>query len=243
VIIVNETLARRLWPGQDPIGKAVVNACTSSDRIVVGVAADVRHLALEQASGNEMYLPMRQCHDVPSFDLVVRSTLTTAQVVPAIREALRPIAPNLNASEFRTLQQLIDRSVSSRRFLVLLLGGFAVFALVLAALGVYALISYSVAQRTQEIGIRMALGASAHHVQRRIVGQTVRLAAVGIAIGIAASLLLARSIASLLYGVTAADPPTFAAMLLVLGVVAALAGYLPARRASRIDPLVALRAE
>jgi predicted permease len=243
VIIVNETLARRLWPGEDPIGKAVTGACAKGDRIVVGVAADVRHLALEQASGNEMYLPMRQCHDVPSFDLVVRSTVTTAQVVPAIREALRPIAPNLNATEFRTLQQLVDRSVSPRRFLVLLLGGFAVFALVLAALGIYALISYSVAQRTQEIGIRMALGASALHVQRGIVGHTVRLAAVGIAIGIVASIVLARSIGSLLYGVTSADPPTFAAMLLVLGAVAALAGYLPARRASRIDPLIALRAE
>ncbi len=243
VIIVNETLARRLWPGQDPIGKAVMNACSRGERYVIGVAADVRHLALEQTSGNEMYLPVRQCHDMPSADLVVRSTLTTAQAVTAIRAALHPVAPNLNASEFRTIQQLVDRSVSSRRFIVLLLGGFAVFALVLAALGIYAVISYSVAQRTQEIGIRMALGASARHVQGRIVGQTVRLAAVGIAIGIAASVLLARSIGSLLYGVTAADPATFAAMLLVLGFVAALAGYLPARRASRIDPLAALRAE
>jgi predicted permease len=243
VIIVNETLARRLWPGQDPIGKTVVNACSRGERYVIGVAADVRHLALEQTSGNEMYLPVRQCHDMPSADLVVRSTLTTAQAVPAIRAALRPVAPNLNASEFRTIQQLVDRSVSSRRFIVLLLGGFAVFALVLAALGIYAVISYSVAQRTQEIGIRMALGASARDVQGRIVWQTVRLAAVGITMGIAASVLLARSIGSLLYGVTAADPATFAAMLLVLGFVAALAGYLPARRASRIDPLVALRTE
>lgn len=243
VIIVNETLARRLWPGQDPIGKVVLNACSAGDRYVVGVAADVRHLALEQASGNEMYLPARQCHDMPSADLVVRSTLTAAQAVTAVRAALRPVAPNLDASEFRTVQQLVDRSVSPRRFIVLLLGSFAIFALVLAALGIYALISYSVAQRTQEIGIRMALGASARHVQRRIVGQTVRLAGIGIAIGIAASSLLARSIGGLLYGVTAADPATFAAMLLMLGTVAALAGYLPARRASRIDPLAALRAE
>ena len=134
-------------------------------------------------------------------------------------------------------------SIAGARLQAVLLGAFGALGLVLACVGIYAVISYSVAQRTQEIGIRMALGASARHVQGRIVGQTVRLAAVGIAIGIAASVLLGRSIGSLLYGVTAADPATFAAMLLVLGFVAALAGYLPARRASRIDPLVALRAE
>ena len=127
--------------------------------------------------------------------------------------------------------------------MVLLLGGFAVFALVLASLGIYALISYSVSQRTQEIGIRMALGASARDVQARIVGQTLTLAAIGMAIGAAASWLLARSLGGLLFGVTATDPVTFAAMLVVLTLVAALAGYLPARRASRIDPLVALRVE
>ena len=141
------------------------------------------------------------------------------------------------------MQQLVDKSVSPRRFIVLMLGGFAVFALVLASLGIYALISYSVNQRTQEIGIRMALGASAHDVQARIVLQTLRLAAIGIIIGVAASWTLARSLNGLLFGVTATDPVTFLGMLVVLAMVATLAGYVPARRASRIDPLVALRAE
>lgn len=242
VIMINETMARTLWPGQDPIGKFVLNAC-APERRVVGIVGDVKHLALEQSSGNEMYIPLRQCGDQPSADLVIRSTLASGPLVAALRETLKPLAPNLVTSEFRTVQQLVDRSVSPRRIVVLMLGGFALFALILASLGIYGLISYSVSQRAQEIGIRMALGASARDVQARIVGQTLRLAGIGMLIGVAASWALARSLSGLLFGVTATDPVTFAAMLIVLGIVATLAGYLPARRASRIDPLVALRAE
>jgi predicted permease len=242
VIVVNQTMAERLWPGQDPLGKFVLGAC-ARERRVVGVVGDVRHLALEQSSGNEMYIPLRQCGDQPSSDLVVRSTLPDANVARAIREALTPIAPSIGGNEFRQLQQLVDRSVSPRRFTVTLLGAFAVFALVLASLGIYALISYSVNQRTQEIGIRMALGASAKDVQASIVIQTLTLSAIGMAIGVVASWLLGRSISGLLFGVTATDPVTFVVMLSVLTLVAAFAGYVPARRASRIDPLVALRAE
>ena len=242
VIVINETMAQALWPGQDPIGKFVINVC-APERRVVGVVGDVRHLALEQGSGNEMYIPMRQCGDQPSMDMVIRSTSAPAPLVAAVREALKPIAPNLPGNEFRTVQQLVDRSVSPRKFVVLMLAGFAVFALVLASLGIYALISYSVSQRTQEIGIRMALGASARDVQVRIVWQTLRLAIAGMAIGVAASWIIARSLSGLLFGVTASDPATFAGMLVVLTGVAVLAGYLPARRASRIDPLVALRDE
>ena len=242
VIVVNETMARTLWPGEDPIGKFVVNAC-APERRVVGVVADVRHLTLEQASGNEMYIPLRQCGDLPSADLVVRSTLADAAAVNAVRAALAPIVPNIDGNEFRRMQTLVDRSVSPRRFMVWMLGAFAAFALALASLGIYALISYSVSQRTQEIGIRMALGASAGDVQARIVVQTLTLAASGMALGAAGSWLLGRSLSGLLYGVTASDPVAFGAMLVVLTLVAALAGYLPARRASRIDPLTALRAE
>jgi predicted permease len=242
VIMINETMARTLWPGQDPIGKIVLNAC-SPERRVVGVVGDVRHLALEQGSGNEMYLPARQCGDQPSADLVIRSAVPAGQMASAVRATLRPIAPNLAGNEFRTLQQLVDKSVSPRRLVVILLGGFAVFALILASLGIYGLISYSVNQRTQEIGIRMALGASARDVQSRIVVQTLRLAAIGMAIGGAASWAIARSLTGLLFGVTPTDPATFGGMLLILAMVATLAGYLPARRASRIDPLVALRVD
>jgi predicted permease len=242
VVMVNETMARALWPGQDPIGKYVLNAC-APERKVVGVVADVRHLALDEASGNEMYIPMRQCNDRPTYDLVLRSSLPPASLAAAIREALKPIAPNLPGNEFRTLQTIVDKSVSPRRFTVLLLGGFAAFALVLASLGIYALISYSVNQRTQEIGIRMALGATSGDVKRQIVGQTLRLTVIGLVIGAAASWGLARSLEGLLFEVAPGDPRTFLGMVVLLTAVAMIAGYLPARRASAIDPMSALRAE
>ncbi len=226
-----------------PIGKYVRGGCSKEGRRVVGVVGDVRHLSLEQASGNEMYIPARQCDDLAGAYLVVRSTLPPGQLAGTLRAALGPVTGTLASNDFRTLQQLVDKSVSPRRFTVLLLGGFAVFALVLASLGIYALISYSVNQRTQEIGIRMALGASARDVQARIVGQTLRLAAIGMVIGAACSWLLVRGAASLLFGVTPRDPQTFLGMAVVLTTVALVAGYLPARRASRIDPMVALRAE
>jgi predicted lysophospholipase L1 biosynthesis ABC-type transport system permease subunit len=240
--VINETMARTVWPGQDPIGKIVLNAC-ARERRVVGVIGDVRHLALEQASGNEMYIPMRQCPDRPTHDLVVRSTMAAAPLASAVREALKPVAPNLPGNDFRALQQIVDRSVSPRRFTVQLLGAFAVFALILASLGIYALISYSVHQRTQEIGIRMALGATTADVKRQIVGQTLLLTTIGVLTGAVVSWALARAMAGLLFEVTAADPATFLGMAAVLTMVAAVAGYLPARRASSIDPMVALRSE
>jgi predicted permease len=240
VIVINQTMARTLFPGEEPLGRVIGGVC--GDRHVVGVVGDVRHLALEQASGNEMYLPMRQCRDISSVHLVVRSTLPTGQLAAAVRAALKPIAPNIPGSDFLVLQQLVDKSVSPRRFIVLLIAGFAVFALILASLGIYGVISYSVNQRTQEIGIRMALGASAGALQAGILMRTLTLAGIGMMAGAAASWLLARAFAGLLFQVTASDPLTFLAMLLVLTTVTAIAGYLPARRASRIDPSVALRA-
>ena len=242
VIVINETMARALFPGQDPIGKVILNAC-AEERRVIGVVGDVRHLALEQPSGNEMYIPARQCRDQASVDLVVRSRLEPASMASAVRRELKSLAPNLATNDFRTLQQLVDKSTSPRRFFVLLLGGFAVFALVLASLGIYGLISYSVNQRTQEIGIRMALGASRRQVQLGIIAQTLRLAVIGMTLGAAAAWALARGLAALLFEVTPEDPATFVVMLLVLGSVSLFAGYVPARRASRVDPMVALRFE
>ena len=238
MIVINETMARRLWPGEDAIGK-IIRA--DRERRVVGVVGDVRHLALEQGAGLEMYLPIRQTRDFSSVDLVVRTTLPPAQLASGVRAALAAVDPNLPANEFRTLQQLVDKAVSPRRFVVLLLGGFAVFALILASLGIYAVISYSVSQRTQEIGIRMALGASARDLQLRIVLQTLSLAATGMLLGTGASWALARSLSGFLFGVTSTDPVTFLGMVIVLTTVALTAGYLPARRASRIDPMTALR--
>jgi predicted permease len=239
VIIINETLAKNLWPGENPIGKIV--RADDPDRTVVGVVGDVHHLGLEEGSGNEFYIPMRQTQDYGTADLVVRTSLPTAQLASALREALRPIEPDLPTANMRTLQTMVDHAVSPRRFVVWLLGGFAGFALVLASLGIYAVISYSVSQRTQEIGIRMALGASAETLQRSILLQTLGLAAIGMAVGVVASWVLARTLSGLLFGVTSSDPLTFAGMLVILTAVAALAGYLPARRASRIDPMAALR--
>jgi putative ABC transport system permease protein len=242
VIMVNETLARTLWPGQNPLGQIIPGECDGTDRQVVGVVGDVRHIALEQNSGSEMYIPIRQCMDSGSIDLVVRSRLPLAAVASQVQASLRPIEPTLPKGGFRPLQQLVDKAASPRRFIVFLLGGFAVFAVVLASLGIYGVISYSVNQKTKEIGIRMALGASTGEVQRRIVMQTLGLAAAGMLVGVAASSGLARALKGLLFGVTYEDPLTFLGTMGVLLSVALLAGYLPARRASRIDPTVALRA-
>jgi predicted permease len=238
VIILNETCARNLWPGEDPLGKIVAE---DVDRTVVGVAGDVHHMALEEASGNEFYIPIRQIQDYGSVDLAVRTSMTTTDLAARLREALRPIEPDLPTQNLRTMQMMVDRAVSPRKFVVIMLGGFAVFALVLASLGIYALISYSVIQRTQEIGIRMALGASAEMLQRGILLQTLGLTAIGVVGGVAASWVLARTLSGMLFGVTPGDPLTFAAMVLILAMVAGLAGYLPARRASRIEPMSALR--
>jgi predicted permease len=239
VVIVNETLARTLWPGQDALGQIVTQ---DGGRRVVGVVADVRHEALEKAGGSEMYRPMRQTGDFGSVELVVRTALPADRLGPAVLAALRPIDPNLPAGEFKPLQYLVDKAGSPRRFLVLLLAGFAGFALLLASLGIYAVISYSVNQRVQEIGIRMALGASATELQSGILLRTLGLAALGLALGMAVSRILTSALSSLLFGVTPGDPVTFFGMGALLIVVAALAGYFPARRASRIDPMVALRA-
>jgi predicted permease len=239
VVMINESLARTLWPGQNPVGQLIE---TDGGRRVIGVVADVRHEALEKAGGPEMYLPMRQTGDYAAMQLIVRTALPPEGLAAGIRTALRPIDPNLPVREFVTFQDLVDQAVSPRRFLVLLLAGFAGFALVLASLGIYAVISFSVSQRVQEIGIRMALGASASDVQRRIVLRTLGLAALGLAVGMAGSRVLSSTLGSLLFGITTGDPVTFIEVGALLIAVAAIAGYIPAWKASRIDPMVALRA-
>jgi predicted lysophospholipase L1 biosynthesis ABC-type transport system permease subunit len=208
---------------------------------VVGVVGDVRHLALEKDSGLELYFPIRQTGDFSSVDIVVRARTTPEALAGAVRAALLPLNPNLPANEFRPLERLVDKAVSPRRFIVLLLGGFAAIALILASLGIYGVISYSVSQRTQEIGIRMALGASSSHVRLRVLRQAMTLAFIGIVAGAVGAWITARLLGTLLYGVSASDPVTFAAMVLVLTMVAMAAAYFPARRASMVDPMVALR--
>ncbi len=211
------------------------------ERKVIGVVADVRLLALESAAGMEIYLPMRQSGDYSAMNLVFRTRGAPAPLASAIRAALQPIAPSLPANQLSLLQDVVDTAVSPRRFLTVLLAGFATFALLLALLGIYGVISYTVGQRTQEIGVRMALGATATQLQLRIIRETLTLSAVGMLVGSLASWMSARALRGMLYGVAPADPATFAGMLLVLTAVAVVSGYLPARRASRIDPVAALR--
>jgi predicted permease len=241
VAVVNETLARTLWPGQNPVGQAISINVGRRVMDVVGVVADVRHTALEAAGGSELYMPTRQQGDYAAMQLIVRSTLPPDNLAAGIRAALRPVDPNLPVREFVTFQDLVDRAVSPRRFLVLLLAGFAAFALMLASLGIYAVISFSVSQRVQEIGIRMALGASATDLRRSIVLRTLGLAALGLALGMAGSRALSSTLGSLLFGITTGDPVTFIEVGTLLIAVAAIAGYIPAWKASRIDPMVALR--
>lgn len=239
VVMVNETLARTLWPGQDPVGQIMTQ---DGGRKVIGVVGDVRHGGPEKLGGSEMYLPMRQTSDYPEMELVVRTALPPTSLSAGIRTALRPIDPNLPVSTIQTLKHFVDDVVSPRRFLAILLAGFAGFALLLATLGIYALISYSVGQRTREIGIRMALGASEGTVQREVLLKTLRLALIGVAIGTLVSFALMKWIESLLFGTTATDPLVFSGVILLLCAAALVAGYVPARRASRVDPMIALRA-
>jgi putative ABC transport system permease protein len=243
VVVVNDTLARRLWPDDDPLGRSLIT--NGEERRVVGVVSEARYFALDRESGPELYLSIRQMPRVwyRSVDLVVRGAIPPASLVPDVRAALTRADPNLPATEFRTMQQLVDHSVFGRRFVVRLLVGFAGFGLVLASLGIYAVISYSVGQRRQEIGIRMALGASPGAVQVGVLRQAITLALIGLAAGLPASWMAARAMQGLLYDVQSSDPATFGAVLALLAAVVVLAGYVPARRASRIDPVAALRTD
>lgn len=239
VIIINQTMARRLWPDRDAIGQVVL---VNGERRVVGVVHNVRHQSLEQEGEMEMYLPLTQ---VPSdsVELVVRTKMDVASLAPGVRAALRAAEPTLPTAQYQELTAFVDRAVSPRRFVMLLLAGFAFAALLLASIGIYGVVSYGVTQRTPEIGIRMALGASAGQVQRDVMKRTVALVSAGIAIGVTAALLLGRLTASLLYQLEPTDPATFAFTVFVLLLVALAAAWLPSRRASHIDPMSALRAE
>jgi len=238
-VIINETVARKLWPGQDPIGRTALAGGTEPQ--VIGVIADVRESGAEDNAGAQMYLPATKQFGPEGANLVVRSKLPPAAVATSVMGTLRQINPGQPATEFKPIQGLVDRATSPRRFFVLLVGTFACLGLLLASLGIYGVVSYSVTRQTQEIGIRMALGATETRVQLDVIWETLRLALIGIALGMMASLAVARLIASLLFQTAPTDPFTFVGVVVLLGTVALLAGFLPARRASTIDPMVALR--
>jgi predicted permease len=238
VVLINASAARVYWPGEDAIGKILMR--DQEEDHVVGVVDDVHEETVEGGTGSQIYYPAMQ-QGPSSAQLVVRTSLPPATLAASVLHALRELNPKQPAAEFQPIRTIVDRAVSPRRFFMLLVAAFAGLGLLLAALGIYGVISYSVMQRTQEIGIRMALGATTGEVQLRVIGRTLRLTLIGIAAGSIASLVVARAIAALLFGTTSTDPVTFAVVILMLAVVALFAGYLPARRASHIDPMVALR--
>ena len=238
VVLINASAARVYWPGEDAVGKILMRG-NEEDR-VVGVVDDVHEETVEGGTGSQIYYPAMQ-QGPSGAQLVIRTSLPPATLAASVLRALRELNSKQPAAEFRPIQAVVDRAVSPRRFFILLVAAFAGLGLLLAALGIYGVISYSVTQRTQEIGIRMALGATTGQVQLGVIGRTLRLTLIGIATGCIASLVVARAIAALLFGTTPTDPVTFAAVILTLALVALFAGYLPARKASHIDPMVALR--
>ena len=247
VIIINDSFARRFFPDEDPTGKRLILNLTISNptpvpREIVGVVADVRDLGLDAEPRPEVYAPYLQ-ETVSYMALIVKAEADPEGLAAAVRGQVLAIDKDQPVSNIQSMKQVVKESVAGRRFNMMLLAIFAAVALLLAAVGIYGVMAYSVSRRTHEIGIRMALGASSRDVLRLVVGQGMALALMGIGIGLAAAFALTRLMASLLYEVSATDPLTFALISLLLAAVAVMACYIPARRATKVDPMVALRHE
>jgi putative ABC transport system permease protein len=247
VVVVNETMAARYWPGEDAIGKRFHLGTKDQPWLtIVGIVANVRHNAIVEEPRAEMYIPQAQVNretggNPRAMAIVVRTESNPLAIVDGLRATIRGLDPNLPISEIQTMEQVTARALSEQRFMAILLGAFATLALVLAAVGIYGTISLLVAERTQEIGIRMALGAGREAILRMVLSEAVALAAAGLALGLAAGAALTRSLGNLLYGVGAHDPLTFAVIPVVLIAVALVASFYPARRAARLDPIATLR--
>jgi putative ABC transport system permease protein len=246
VAIISETMARTYWPGEEAVGKRIKIGrynSTSPWVTIIGVAANVRQFELETETRPLLYLPYTQVGYFAPRHLVVKTAGEPLGFVAAVREAVWSVDRDQPVSNVSTMETIVSESLAGRRLTMLLLGIFAGLALLLAAVGIYGVISYAVAQRTHEIGIRMALGASSRKVLGLVVGDSLKLIAIGVGLGLAAAFFLTRYMRSLLYGVSETDPVTFAVIPVLLAAVALAASYIPARRATRVDPMVALRHE
>ncbi|HEU5020231.1 MAG TPA: FtsX-like permease family protein, partial [Bryobacteraceae bacterium] len=240
VVLINASAAHIYWPGEDAVGRILMTGNEANH--VIGVVDDVHEQNIEGSAGAQIYYPSTQ-QSPNGMQLVIRTALPPASLGHSVIQLLRELNPGQPAAEFRPIRTLVDRAHSPRRFFTMLVGAFAALGLLLAALGIYGVISYSVARRTQEIGVRMAIGASAARIRRDVLAGTLRLVAAGIVLGTAASLASARLIASLLFGTSPWDATTYGGMMLLLTAVALLSSYLPARRASGIEPASALRVQ
>ena len=250
-IVVDEEFAKRLWPDREPIGQRISNGAVPNSnppvlrwRTVVGVVGHVKNNTLDQLGREQIYVPIAQTpFPIRNMYLTVRASGDSAAIARSIERTVRTLDPSLPVYEVKTMDAWLDATVSPRRFTVMLLLSFGALALTLAAIGTYGVIAYSVSQRTQEIGIRMALGASRQDVLRMVVGGGLRLAVAGVLIGVGLSLAAGRFISTLLFGVRSTDPLTFSAVAATLLATAMFAAWIPARRATRVDPMVALRYE
>ena len=244
VALINETMARELWPDQSPLGKRIKFPGSEKNpqpwRTIVGVVSDVKQYGLDKKEPMQIYLPEDQ-YPTSGMTLVARTSAEPGSLIAAVRNAIHAGDKDLAVDSIATMEQLLADSISLRRFSMLLLMIFAGAALTLAAVGIYGVISYSVTQRTHEIGVRMALGAQTKDVLAMVLKQGMRLALIGAGIGLVASFALTRLMKDLLFGVGATDSLTFVMIALLLMVAALLACWIPARRATRVDPVVALR--
>ena len=241
-VVINETMARRYWPGEDPIGKHVRINWDDVEDEVIGVVGDVKHASLDGEVRAMTYWPYAR-NPYGTMTIAVRTAREAPVLVNAIAGVVRQLDPDLVVANIKTMEEVVANSVAERRLTMVLLTIFAGAALLLAAVGIYGVVAYSVTQRTQEIGIRMALGAQRGDVLGMVVGQAMVLTIAGIGAGALGALVLTRLMTTLLFNVKPADPLTFAAVAGLLAAVTALASYLPGRRATRVDPVVALRAE
>jgi putative ABC transport system permease protein len=242
VFIINQTMARRFWPDQDPIGKQIKTGADNPAGTVIGVVGDAKHSWLGEEAQPQMYEAYSQAPGIFAT-VVARTTVEPMSLAEPVRQAVWKVDGDQPMWKVRTLVSLIDNSMADKRFLMVLMGVFAALAMALTVIGLYGVMSYAVSQRTQEIGVRMALGAGARDIHRMLLRQGMTLVLIGVAVGLAASWTLTRLMANLLFGVSATDPLTFGSIPALLAVVALLACWIPARRATRVDPMVALRTE